>query len=138
MLSLSHHNCNHKYLGIVIPSTRMGELCPGLRYCAPQSWAPIKCYIAAAMLSEYYEPSPAPVPPLRILSYPYISPSEGLPKMPLTTDHPLWSGMPCNGFSPAPSLTLATRALGFPCRRVTHPGINGVLVRLTPEDGWIG
>lgn len=82
-----------------------------------QSRAPIKCCIAAAMLSECYEPSPAPVPPLRTLSHPYISPSEDLPKMPLTTDLPLWPSLPYNGFSPAPCLTIAsakTAALGLP------------------------
>ena len=45
---------------------------------------------------------------------------------------------PCNGFSPAPFLTIATRAVGIPCCRVTPPGINGVLMLLTPEDGRIG
>ena len=99
---------------------------------------PIKCYIAAAMFLECYEPSPAPVPPLQILSNPYISPSEGLPKMPLTTDHPRWPSVPYNGFSPAPSLTLATQALGIPCCRVDPPRPNGVVVLSTPEDSRIG
>ena len=75
------------------PVERMGELCPG----HPASQCEVSVYlvepsvclgcIAAAMLSECYEPSPAPMPPLRAVSGSYISPSVGLPKMPPTMVH---------------------------------------------------
>lgn len=115
----------------------MGELCPDLQCCALQSRA-IAC---AALLQLRFEcvigASPPPVPPHRAVSNSYVSPSQDLPKMLATTDRPSWQSWPCNGISPTPSLTLATRVLGIPCCRVDPPGSNGVEVHTTPEDNMI-